>query len=512
MQIKNTTFIQRHAEKLAIGSAGLFFLLVALYYLLGVPSQPFGISLGNAKQGKMNISDVPDVMKAKAEELNKYLQAGKPPRNVSPVDPADHRPPNYQDDFRRLCVMPVASGQPLLLAGALPIAAGDVNAQKPDIIPYFLPHPSVPTSPKAMAGRVVLAGGEDRSYVSVEGLFNAAAWAELLATGTKVGKDAKDAVKELTGVAPLNPAMIKRGQAIAGVYLEREEWDARKRKWTDLRRILMEDQACYPSDRSGPDADQEPEKAAALIRSIMDNQAAIQRPAYPALDAASPLPLLREAPKLEATDTAPTVLLGSGESADKQEKFPPMRLWSHDFTVEPGVKYRYRLVACVLNPIYGITRANLSPDQAKDNATRVSLSPESAVFEKTAKWVECQVPATAHCFLVESANIKKATFEVWRVIGGGWVKKAFEVKVGDSIGSRQEEVTQADGSIRPMNLDAQRVLVDILDLADPATGIKTRAVLLMGVGGRMETHYLSQDLESAERKTLLGDVGAGKAK
>ena len=119
MKIKNTTFIQRHAEKIALGSAGLFFLLVALYYLLGIPSKPFGITLGAAKQSaKMNISDAQDVVKQKAEELDKKLR-----KNASPVDPAEYRPSNdpndirslsYPDLLRKLRTVPVAAGSKLL--------------------------------------------------------------------------------------------------------------------------------------------------------------------------------------------------------------------------------------------------------------------------------------------------------------------------------------------------------------------------------------------------------------
>lgn len=501
MKIKNTTFIQRHAEKVALGAAGLFLLLVALYYLLGIPSKPFGITLGAAKQSaKMNISDAQDVMKQKADDLGKKLQLGKPPKNASPVDPVDYRPSNnpndirslsYPDLLRRLRAVPVTANARLLLPGELPIDPKDLSQKDVPIAAYYQPLPPVAATSKSVSGNVVLAGGEDRAYVSVEASFNLEAWAATLAGGGK-----EDA-------APLNPAMIKRATAIAGVYLEREEWDAAAKKWGNFRRIVVDGQACYLPDQAAPDSNAEPEKAHALIKSILDNQAAIQRPSFPPLDSSSPLPLLREIPKAPSSDAPSVQPIGPDTRAGKGETLQTVQLFAHDLTVESGRKYRYRLVACTLNPLYGVSEKVLNLEQSKENATRVSLAPQAARLN-AAPWVEREVPATSHCFLTESSSPKKALFEIWRVVGGVWVSASFEVKVGDAIGSKQTEVKGADGTVRLVNMDAQRVLVDIQDATDPVAGVKTRTVLLMGPDGRLETHYLGRDAESPVRKELLG--------
>lgn len=496
MQLKNTTFIQRHIEKIALGSAGLFLLLVAFYYLLNIPARPFGISVGDAKKGEtMNISAAPEVMKKKADALAQRLSQGKAPKNYSPVDPADYPPTDYPGVLSRLHAMPVSAGARLLLAGALPVDPKDFTIELPPADPYYLPLPPVATAPKAVTGNVVLVGGEDRAYVSVEASFNLEAWMAALATPPK----------SQDKLAQLSLLMAKRAQAISGVYLEREEWMGNK--WGNRRRIVGEGQACYLPDQAGPDGNAEPDKAAAIIRAILDNQPAIQRPPFPALDSDSPTPILRDLPKPVVVDGG-FGAIGPHTPAEKPERVQPLHIWGHDLTVETGRKYRYRVVACTLNPLYGILAKDLSEDQAKENATRVSLAPAAAQIEKHSAWVEREVPATSHCFLVDSPNAKKASFEIWKVVRGSWVHASFEIKVGDAVGNRQAEVKLSDGSSGTMNMDIQRMLVDILDAVNPATGAKTRAVILMGPDGRLETHYLDQDSESQERRNLMGS-GSG---
>lgn len=258
----------------------------------------------------------------------------------------------------------------------------------------------------------------------------------------------------------------------------------------------MEGQPCYFAEQPAWDVNSETDrdKVDALIKSIKDNQALIQRPGFPPLDPASPPPALQDKPV--------AVLPGSDiGSPVKAGPLPPLRVWTHDLTVQSGAKYRYRLVASILNPLYGIPAQLLCPQQVKENSTRLAIIPAKGEIESV-PWTEVVVPANFHCFFVESPGGGKASFEVWKVVAGHWVGQTFEAKVGDAIGSKQAEV-EVNGEKKLVDLDAQKILVDIVDVPEPGhPERKIKAALLMGADGMLETRYSGLDANSIERKQV----------
>ncbi len=489
MKIKNTTFIQKHIEKVVLASAGVVFLLVVSYYLLHVPAQPFEVKLADGKEIKAQaISDVPRQLHDIADTLSKKI------KGASRVRPDEHPTPDYPQLLNDLRAVPVVLGKSLPIIGDYPLSGEDAKPTPVNFRPYFLPHPPMPKGDKAVTGNVVLASGEDSVYVSVEAMLDLPAWYQRMTDAAGLRKE---------GEQPMSQSIAKQGLQVAGVYLEREQWDPARRAFGKSVRITLEGQSCYFEEQEvwNTTEDKDRDKALALIKSIKDNQTQIQRPDFPPLDPASPLPLLRETP---AAAPAATVVAPSGRFDEVQEpEVQPVRLWCHDLTAQAGQKYRYRLVATVLNPLYNFSTTSLAPEQVKQNATRVALAPQPSEVKKT-PWVDVVVPRNFHCFFTEVVGIR-AKFEVWKVVSGTWVGQTFETKVGDAIGSKQAIVTFPDGTTRPVDLDSQKIMVDILDVTDPEyPERKAKSALLMNADGSLETRLASQDINSPERKGVQG--------
>ena len=110
-----------------------------------------------------------------------------------------------------------------------------------------------------------------------------------------------------------------------------------------------------------------------------------------------------------------------------------VRIWAHDITVEPGRRYRYKLVASVANPLF--FEDNLSPEQRQANRDRLLLRPDERALEEM-PWSEpVEVDPVLQFFLVDgNVNAGLAQFEVWRPYNGRWVVGEFSLQPGDRIG------------------------------------------------------------------------------
>lgn len=229
MKIKNTTFIQKHIEKVVVGAAGIILLGVVAYYFFGIPSKPFGVKLSssaaaaspkagaaNGQQGVQDIGNLSEVLKKKADDLYKRIA----PNSKSPVDPEDYRPPNYPQILTTLRATPITAGVKLVILTNYPLEKGALGLVVQEVPPYYLPQPPMPQGGRIVTGNVVLATGEDKTYASMEATFDQEAWLARLGDAAK---------KRQTGESLLTQFMAKQGMTLAGVYLEREAWDARAR-------------------------------------------------------------------------------------------------------------------------------------------------------------------------------------------------------------------------------------------------------------------------------------------
>lgn len=108
-----------------------------------------------------------------------------------------------------------------------------------------------------------------------------------------------------------------------------------------------------------------------------------------------------------------------------------MRVWAIDVTVEPGKTYRYKLIAGVINPLYGVER--LDEAQRTENLHRAALAPSQEDIDE-ADWTDpIEIEASTRFFVV-SASERGARVNVWRVHNGERIKETFDVDAGDAIG------------------------------------------------------------------------------
>ncbi|MEM9414727.1 MAG: hypothetical protein AAGA29_04515 [Planctomycetota bacterium] len=108
-----------------------------------------------------------------------------------------------------------------------------------------------------------------------------------------------------------------------------------------------------------------------------------------------------------------------------------VRVWAIDVTAVPGTTYRYKLVAGVINPLYGVDR--LDEAQRSENRHRAALLPSDEDIEQ-APWVGPIELQPSSRFFVVSANDRGARVKVHQIHNGEWHEELFEVNPGDQIG------------------------------------------------------------------------------
>ncbi|MFI4862023.1 MAG: hypothetical protein ACIAXF_15255 [Phycisphaerales bacterium JB063] len=164
-----------------------------------------------------------------------------------------------------------------------------------------------------------------------------------------------------------------------------------------------------------------------------------------------------------------------------------VRVWAIDVTAVPGTTYRYKLVAGVINPLYGVDR--LEEAQRSANRHRAALLPSDEDIAKT-PWEEIEFQPSTR-FFVNSANDRGARVKVHRIFNGQWHEQLFEVNPGDQIGGI---VTQEDEEGVDRQIDMQ-VGVTVVDI-DRRTNIdgKTLWVLIyIDENGNLHERLLDED-------------------
>ncbi len=124
-----------------------------------------------------------------------------------------------------------------------------------------------------------------------------------------------------------------------------------------------------------------------------------------------------------------------------------MRLWAHDFGVEPGATYRYRVRAIVNNPLYK-KGAQLDPDDAEQQ----SLARDPLVYGDWSSWTSPVTVGAETYYFVTSASTEgqvgstgpSASVEVFHMYYGHYRADSTRLEPGDSV---DVAVTMPDGFV-----------------------------------------------------------------
>jgi len=168
------------------------------------------------------------------------------------------------------------------------------------------------------------------------------------------------------------------------------------------------------------------------------------------------------------------------------------RVWALDVTVEPGKTYRYKLVAAVVNPLYGVN--GLADDQLEANRHMASLAPSQEDFDET-DWTDPIVIAPKAQFFVVQARDSSVNVEVWRVFDGERVKEEFRVSPGDPIGG---------GVIRgaaAIDMRTGATVVDI-DRRKDINGQVVFTLIFIDADGVLHERSVQEDQSSPDRRRL----------
>lgn len=177
-----------------------------------------------------------------------------------------------------------------------------------------------------------------------------------------------------------------------------------------------------------------------------------------------------------------------------------IKILAHDITVKPGNKYRYRLIASVLNPLF--QKPRLAGDQKKMYFHKLSL--DSEVSDWTPDVV---IPKPNRYFLVSADEGNQTiTMEVWSIFNGAWRPQEFVVRPGDFIGRKikmaaTDKKFEADVDLRMgvLVVDADFKAVTYKGGLSDKT---TRAIFLDPATNKLHSRSLEEDLNSPERAAL----------
>ena len=517
MKVKDAGFFQLHIEKIALG-IGVFFLMITIAVMvLGLFYNPYQIEIGG------RVYDDPAQVIPVLVEQSRYLQERLPSDGTGRPEevPEDYEPPDMETNFRQMLQQQVVTEVTFR-----PIAAHGLRESATalgDITPptYYLPSPPVVTDVLVKHGFEVLglenepvATGyfdfwgapwrepADFSYVWVEGRFDIGAWEDLLSD-----------TRSYPDMVP--QGIWSRKLGLSSVYLVREELDPVTGQWgnrTDVRVLPG-----YAGVSPGQNMSDVMAVADENIGGLLEQQEAVMMPPPPPLSGGGvflspfddPLTGLSEE-ELEAMERAERQRErernaqdpdgpGPGRraanvNADASEEDPRLRVWAIDATVQPGAIYRYKLVAAVINPLYGVAR--LEESQLSANRFRADLSPAQETLDSL-PWLDPIEIEPRRRFFVVSANEREAQVKVWRVFNGERVNDRFKINPGDRIGGRTAVQAEDMGEVEvEMLVDA--VVVDI-DRRRDVSGDIVWTLTLIDSEGALYERRVSEDSAASVR-------------
>ena len=509
MKDKNIHFIERHVEKLILGGACMFMLVVVWVYVLG---QPYTVKVGIDQS--VPPSRVNDTVEQAATNLFGMI-------GDDSASPLDQIPiPQYTQLFRaRISQAPLGVDQLDPLGNPGLAEVGQVEFSEPTPVDIAVSVPPAPVGTQTVEGFGVLPNREqlvsilmsmesglneeeaglaadrfadivseqaprDFRYVSVAASFDLGLWREKL--------------KDPANGESIPEAWWRGALLLTGVGLERQDRDPQTGQWSEAKAIEPLVGSLQIPQVRGTWVSNEAESVLKIIR---EKQSKIATPGFvPMID-----PVRWIAP-VDVEEVSAASSPGSG-GADPLEDNPSSEpvagvvpIWAHDMTVQPGMEYRYRLKAWVYNPLFQQERV---PEKSKQLYYNV-LGLESEV----GPWSEPVSIAPELQFYIVGGSQKKrlANVEVWRVFNGMPRRQEFTVSPGDTIGSVAS--FKVEGKDHQVPMQTGVVLVDIVD---PHSGLgvdgQVTAVLYMDIEtGELHRREIDRDVTSPSRQDLLDSV------
>jgi hypothetical protein len=129
------------------------------------------------------------------------------------------------------------------------------------------------------------------------------------------------------------------------------------------------------------------------------------------------------------------------DDADLSQKQEPLTFWSHDDTVEPGKKYRYRIRLGVFNPVAGTGQVK-PVDQSRQNKV-ILWSKYSGVTDPI------EIPKRLYFFPLrgEASENKAVTVKIFKYKMGYWYGWQGAVRQGEIIGKEVDNKDSEENSI-----------------------------------------------------------------
>lgn len=166
-----------------------------------------------------------------------------------------------------------------------------------------------------------------------------------------------------------------------------------------------------------------------------------------------------------------------------------MPIMAHDLTVEPGRTYVYRIRYEVLNIYAGSPGDLKNADDAKLVTISSNWSPSSRPIEVAGDLM----------FFLAQADPKKqdVTVAVYKKTRTGWKNQEYKIKVGETIGQKEKL-----GPNKGIDFATGLLCVDIdFDRLDPSPGGKKTVAMIYTdpADGRLRQRYLSRDRKDKDK-------------
>ena len=280
MKIKNVGFVEKHIEKLVLGAAGLFLLVVVWIYVVDSPYS-VTVTIGSQAQD-LGSTEIESEVKKEVETLRKRLEDTTPSSDLATL-----RVPDYTTEIKSkmdLPPVPVASYSAPLSWPGLETSVAGTGVTEGAAVHYVLPQPPAPEGIKIRSDFGVLASDvtgltarqkmfvakavgdnptHDVRYVSVSATFDMSTWHKML----RQGQD-----------PPIPEAWWRSYLLVTSVVLERQARDPLTGQWGSVEVVES-----LPGQLSvvQVDADVSSEAVVVLTNLLRARQTRVLRPDIP---------------------------------------------------------------------------------------------------------------------------------------------------------------------------------------------------------------------------------------
>lgn len=499
MKRNDISFIEYHLEKIVLGLAVLFFVVVVWFY---VWDSPYVVAVDG--QVQVRPDQVKDLVLEQQERLQNKIQRGA--RSPLPRMPI----PDYAVHFQKRVRRPLLSVDrfvPLSNLGLSHLGAEPaVQAGW-----WTVPTPPAPAHVHVVGGYGVLKNDRelvesfsrqataapfkgqsqtrqqmvdayrklvgtsiprDFRYVSVSGVFDVEAWLKLRQESNGIAQD-----------------WWQVALALTDVIVERQTFDPSKGIW--VAQTMIE-------SLPGAEALRDPldqwtkKEAQQVVQWIKQWQDEIARASF--------VPMIDDVAWQEPTVHEP-VAMDLPDHVVETGEVKHWKIWGYDLTVRPGATYRYRLRVSLLNPLF--QRPQLEGDLYKQYFHVLSVESRSSPWSQPV-----MIDPKSRFFVVGGAGVEQeATVEVWHVFNGRPRVHEFRVNPGDPLGGVVS--MQASGRDIKVYAGVNYLVVDLVDRPVGASiGSKSSLICVNLETGELLERTIDEDRNSPIRARLIGQMSA----